>query len=316
MDPIQRDEGMKAMHVGQLLAGVGIGIGLAAGSIGGWKMVQQRQAIAVSPNAAGSATSAALLVSDPVSNSEPNLAPNQPPATVIMMSQAENDYLYDLSQSLQSVEQRRIKDSEKLAIGRQIAGWLQAGADYWAIRTQFDQAYGTAIAGNYAHNREIYIKFATERFAPAFVATLAPPPEVITRTEYVEVPGPTQYVEVPSEPEVIETIVTVPKPYPIPVYPPHHHPQPRPWPPHPHPQPSPEPQPDPSNDLEPPAPDQPDQSQNEQPPTTPPTTEVSQPQPDADDRPNFPAELEQANQPPSIEVGVEPQPTESSEAVY
>ncbi len=305
------------MRVGQLLAGVGIGIGLTAGSIGGWKMMQQRQAVAVSPNAADSATSAAVLISDSVSNSAPNPVPtstaNQPATTVIMMSQAENDYLYDLSQSLQSVEQRRIRDSEKLAIGRQIAGWLQAGADYWGVRAQFDEAYGSSIAGNYAQNRDVYIKFATERFAPAFVATITPPPQVITQTEYVEVPGPTEYVTVPSKPEVIETVVTVPKPYPVPVYPPHHHPEPRPWP-YPHPSPEPEP-----HDSEPPhrptpdLPDQPDQPPVEQPPTS----EVPPPQPDSDDQPATPpSKLEQANQPSSIEVGAEPEQAQSSEAVY
>lgn len=222
------------MQVGQLMAGVGIGLGLAAGSIGGWSAFQRGQA------------SQSLAQVQPQAQVQPLAQPAQPVAqtiaqtiaqTTVTLTQAENDYLYDLSQALQAVEQRRLSDPERLAIGRQVAGWLESGSDYWQIRSQFDQAYGSAVAGDYAQNRDAYIKFATERLAPAFVATLSVPPQVIikTKTRYVETPAQPQIVEVPGKTQVIRDVIHVPEPYPVPVpVEPHpHHPRPEPHYPHP-----------------------------------------------------------------------------------
>jgi hypothetical protein len=230
---------------------------------------------------------------NPASNSASDSASNSanPSANpTIVLSQAENDYLYDLSQALQSVEQRRIRNAEKLAIGRQIAGWLQAGADYWKVRAQFDQTYGNAITGDYGHNRDVYIKFATERLAPAFIATLAPPPpepQVIVQTR-------TEYVEVPSQPQVIETVVekVIPDPYPVPVpvYPPY--------------PPRPQPQPQPDRPERPHDPDQPNQPH-------PPLVEHPSPDPDWPADPPIAEIPEPAPQPvpppPSLE---QPQPNQ------
>lgn len=90
-------------------------------------------------------------------------------------SQVENDFLFDLTQALQPVEHERLSDTERLIMARQIAEWLKAGADYWQIRSKFDAAYQNEIAGDYAFNREVYIKFAVERFVPDAWIALAPP---------------------------------------------------------------------------------------------------------------------------------------------
>lgn len=97
----------------------------------------------------------------------------------VVWTQAENDYLYDLSQALEAPERDRTTAAEKLAIGRQIQGWLDAGADYWGIREKFDATYRGSVAGTYAHNRDVYIKFATERLAPNHQDTLNPPPRIV-----------------------------------------------------------------------------------------------------------------------------------------
>lgn len=301
------------MQVGQLFAGVGIGIGLAAGSIGVWQVLQSQQASSPQAGSAqvgqaqvGQAPTAQPVLYSQSSQTSQTSAP-APAATgsteaesTVVLSQAENDYLYDLSQALQSVEQRRIHNAEKLAIGRQIAGWLAAGADYWDVRSQFDATYRNAIAGDYGHNRDVYIKFATERLAPAFVATLTPPPPapqviVQTRTEYVEVPG---------EPQVIEKVV--PDPYPVPVYPRPHWPKPD--------------HPDyPNHPDYPDRPDHPDYPDHDQPPVgenpqpdpdypkDPPVAENPQPdQPDLDqpdlDQPEQPAQLPNT---PTVNLGSE-----------
>jgi hypothetical protein len=88
----------------------------------------------------------------------------------------ENDYLFDLSQALQPIEYNRLSAAEKIEIARQIQSWVESGADFWSLRQRFDASYGTSLAGNYAHNRDVYIRFATERFAPAHLATLIQPP--------------------------------------------------------------------------------------------------------------------------------------------
>lgn len=204
------------MQNGQLLATIGISFGIAAGAVGGWIGVQRWQQ-ATQPASTGPVAPSVrpALYSQSSSGFQTETIP---------FSQAENDYLYDLSQSLQSVEQRRLTDAEKLAIGRQIADWLESGADYWSVRSRFDQRYRNTIVGDYGQNRDAYIKFATERLAPSFVATLAMPPRVITRTEYVETPGPTQVITLPSKPKVIT--VREPVLVPVPV-------SPRPYPPEP-----------------------------------------------------------------------------------
>jgi hypothetical protein len=223
------------MRFGQLMAGVGVGLVLLTGATTGrlaWQYWHEEPV--------GNATEASVEKPTEIPPETPNqtssgivkpISYSQTPAPIgaaarpeqpaqpapITISQAENDYLYDLSQALQASEQRRLTDAERLAIGRQIAAWLQAGSDYWQVRSKFDQAYKPVIAGNYGHNRDVYIKFATERLAPAFVATLTPPPpppRVIIKTR-------TEYIETPAKPEVITVTqpvpVPVPRPFPVPV---------------------------------------------------------------------------------------------------
>jgi hypothetical protein len=117
---------------------------------------------------------------------------------VITWTQAENDYLYDLSQALQPQERERTTAAAKLAIGRQIQGWLEGGADYWGVRERFDATYKGTVLANYAHNRDVYIKFATERLAPKYLDTLTPPPQVIRVP--VEVPVRDRETGRPSHP--------------------------------------------------------------------------------------------------------------------
>lgn len=112
------------------------------------------------------------------------------PPPVITWTQAENDYLYDLSQALEPAEKNRTTPSEKLAIGRQIQGWLDGGADYWGVREKFDAAYKGSVVGNYAHNRDVYLKFATERLAPNHQDTLNLPPKVVKVPVPYPVPAP------------------------------------------------------------------------------------------------------------------------------
>ncbi len=220
------------MRFGQLIAGVGIGLVVATTATAGgtvwqhWRQQEQtRQAIGQAPSSSTTSGSISAgqgvltAATSPETRPETNQSVTQPmsqltgqPArqtATVTITQAENDYLYDLSQALQSSEQRRLTDAERLAIGRQTAGWLQAGSGYWEVRNKFDQTYKAAVAADYAYNREVYIKFATERLAPAFVATLTPPPPepqviVQTRTEYIETPGQTK-------------IVAVPQPFPVPI---------------------------------------------------------------------------------------------------
>lgn len=92
-------------------------------------------------------------------------------------TQAETDYLLDLSQGLQTPERDRLNSTQQLQIAQDILGWLREGADYWGVREKFDAAYRSQIAGDYAHNRDVYIRFATERFAPDHRATLKQPIE-------------------------------------------------------------------------------------------------------------------------------------------
>lgn len=199
------------MRFGQMIAGIGIGFGVTAGALGGWVAFQNWQT--KTPQPINYSQSHSQNDGQPAPQNPRAIPASQTPSSV-PFSRAENDYLYDLSQALQSIEQRRLTDAERLAIGHQIAGWLQTGSRYWDVRAKFDQVYKNSVAGDYAHNRDVYIKFATERLAPAFIATLTPPdpePQVIlkTKTEYVETPGPTKVITVPDP-------FPVPIPYPVP----------------------------------------------------------------------------------------------------
>ncbi|MFM7423501.1 MAG: hypothetical protein ACKO7W_00610 [Elainella sp.] len=107
-----------------------------------------------------------------------NVAPATPaPAPApTTWSQPENDYLFDLSQALQPQEYQRLTATQQLDIARQIQTWITAGTDFWSLRQQFDATYRGAIVGDYAHNREVYIRFTAERFAPGHLASLMLPP--------------------------------------------------------------------------------------------------------------------------------------------
>lgn len=107
-------------------------------------------------------------------------------------SKPENDYLFDISQALQADERKRLSQAEQINIARSIQGWLEAGADYWGVREQFDASYRGSIAGDYAHNRDVYIKFATQHFAPSYVATLMQPTTNVTTSARAPIEAPTE----------------------------------------------------------------------------------------------------------------------------
>jgi hypothetical protein len=120
-------------------------------------------------------------------------------------SQPENDYLFDLSQALQPIERDRLRAADQIAIARNIQTWLAAGADYWGVREQFDATYRGSVMGNYAHNRDVYIRFATAHFAPDYLANVMQPPRVEHPAEFPwEGPVPYPHAE------------TLPYPYPDP----------------------------------------------------------------------------------------------------
>lgn len=131
---------------------------------------------------------------DPLANATPvaSPVPSASASPVIIWTQAENDYLYDLSQALQPQERDRTTPAEKLAIARQVQGWLDGGADYWSVREKFDATYKGTVLENYAHNRDVYIKFATERLAANHLNTLTPPPQVVEVPVPYPVPAPGQ----------------------------------------------------------------------------------------------------------------------------
>ncbi|MFM7427958.1 MAG: hypothetical protein ACKO7W_23670 [Elainella sp.] len=138
------------------------------------------------PESNTSPTANLTPVAQPLNPAQP-VNPGQPsPPVTITRTQAENDYLYDLSQALLPQERSRTSEAEKLEIGQKIRGWLAGGADYWGVRQKFDETYKGIVLDNYAHNRDVYIKFATERFAVEHLDTLTPPPQVIR--EVVRVP--------------------------------------------------------------------------------------------------------------------------------
>jgi hypothetical protein len=149
-------------------------------------LFQQRQPQPQSDSA--SPVSSVPVAVNPTVQATPvaQVTPSAPAAPVITWTQSENDYLYDLSQALQPQERDRITAAGKLEIGHQIQGWLDAGADYWNVREKFDAAYKSAIVGDYAQNRDVYLKFATQRLAPAHLDTLTPPPKKV----YLPSPAP------------------------------------------------------------------------------------------------------------------------------
>ncbi len=91
------------------------------------------------------------------------------------LGQDENNYLFDLSQSLQTEEQHRLTSEQQLEIAHNILNWLKEGSDYWGVRDKFDAAYRDKVLGDYAHNRDVYIRFATQWLAPDHLATLKQP---------------------------------------------------------------------------------------------------------------------------------------------
>lgn len=99
------------------------------------------------------------------------------------LGQDENNYLFDLSQGLQTDERDRLTAEQQLAIAQNILGWLKEGADYWGVREKFDAAYRGQILGDYAHNRDVYIRFATQWLAPDHLATLKQPGTTEVATE-------------------------------------------------------------------------------------------------------------------------------------
>lgn len=120
-------------------------------------------------------TAASAPIAQPVTAISSPVAAQSTPSGSITWSKPENDYLFDLSQALQPAERERLSPAEQINIARKIQSWLEAGANYWKVREQFDAAYRESIVGDYAHNRDVYIKFATQRFAPNYVATLMQP---------------------------------------------------------------------------------------------------------------------------------------------
>jgi hypothetical protein len=157
------------------LAGSGVTGYLAWKSLSSVSTLQSAQSI--SPQSIA-LSQPAILTPVPVSAATSPAAPALPPAGVAtstsvasapatpVWSQAQNDYLYDLSQTLQPVEQQRRSQAEQLAIAAQIQQWLENGADRRSLRQQFDGVYAGQIAGNYARNRNIYIKLAAKYFSP------------------------------------------------------------------------------------------------------------------------------------------------------
>lgn len=143
-------------------------------AMGIYSLVQRDPSSPTTPTPASSGSPAPI---DPITTATPVVQVS--PSPLITWTQAENDYLYDLSQALQPQERDRTTPAGKLAIGRQIQGWLEGGADYWGVREKFDAAYKGTVLDHYAHNRDVYIKFATERLAASHLDTLTPPPQVI-----------------------------------------------------------------------------------------------------------------------------------------
>jgi hypothetical protein len=122
------------------------------------------------------ATLAALVIrKTPDVISDGPLVAELPAAPSFSWSKAENDVLFDYSQALQPAERQRLADSARLEISRQVCSWLDGGQSYLGIRSMFDSQYKGTIAGDYFHNRDVYIRYSTERLCPGQMASLTPP---------------------------------------------------------------------------------------------------------------------------------------------
>lgn len=122
------------------------------------------------------ATLAALVIRQtPEVISDAPLVAELPAVPSFSWPKAENDVLYDYSQALQPAERDRIADSARLEIGRQVCSWLDSGQGYWGVRSLFDSQYKGMIAGDYAHNRDAYIGYSTQRLCPGQMASLLQP---------------------------------------------------------------------------------------------------------------------------------------------
>lgn len=186
----------------QWILGVALGLGLTAGAIGTRTAFQQRQLERTHQNEAArtaveASVGAASKNTTESTESDRATDPNQSgrPSLFGQFTQAENDYLYDLSQALQPNEKAKMDAAARLEIGRTVAGWAEAGAGYWELRQKFDATYAAAPS-----DREVYLKYAIQRFAPAHTAALIEPPprpiaaptrsEPISRPEYIPAPIP------------------------------------------------------------------------------------------------------------------------------
>jgi hypothetical protein len=120
-------------------------------------------------------------------------APKTTPAAsspVIMLSQGENDYLFDLSTGIQKQEFDRTNQSEKLAIGKKIAVWAEKATSIDDLYSKFDAEFKGVVTGDYGLNRSGYINFAVKRLAPGYESALqpkTPEPEVVTNTVVVAI---------------------------------------------------------------------------------------------------------------------------------
>lgn len=87
----------------------------------------------------------------------------------------EGRYLLDLAHTLQPIEYQRLSPTEQLEMARQLQQWMQSGADFWGLYSQFDQAYGHSLLGDYDYNREVYIQLATQHLARGYSPEYLPP---------------------------------------------------------------------------------------------------------------------------------------------
>lgn len=150
------------------------------------------QSASPSPSASEPATATQITTQITTQTTARSVSASQPVAQLAVQSdsplssltQPENNYLYDLTQALEPAEEARLSSEQKLEIANNVLDWLKQGVDYWGVREKFDAAYSSQLAGNYAHNRDVYIRFATEWLAPDHLATLKQP------TPVAEIPDP------------------------------------------------------------------------------------------------------------------------------
>lgn len=176
----------------QWIAVVAIGLGLTAGTIGAWAAFQRWQLELHSPadqevvrTAVDEPAPVPAESVESLSKTAPNGSDRAVQPVPTLLTQAENDYLYELSQALQAPEKAKMDDAARLTIGRAVAEWAEAGASYWELRQKFDATYAAD-----PFDREIYLKYAIESFAPTRTAALTEPqPQptvgVPTRTEFM-----------------------------------------------------------------------------------------------------------------------------------